>query len=63
MLTFILAFSLLASAPETVVESETSHLTEQEVFLEEMLDTLDGEEIVFDDLTVSLDEEDDLDLE
>lgn len=49
----ILAFSLLASAPENV------YLTEQEVFLEEMLDILDEEEIVFDDLTSYLDEEDD----
>lgn len=57
---FVLAFSLLANAPETVVESETSQLTEQEILLEEMLDTLDAEEIVFDDLTVSLDDEEEV---
>ena len=62
MLTFFVAFSFLASAPDTLVESETSHLTEQEVLLEEMLDSLDADEIVFDDLTISLDEEDELDL-
>lgn len=64
MLTCIFAFSLLANAPEVVVESNAPTLTEQEATLEEM-NALDAEEIVFEDVTglSSDDDEADVDLE
>lgn len=63
MLMFILAVSLVANAPEVVVESNTKNLKDPQVELEEMLDTLDEEEIVFEDLDLFSEEEDDLETE
>jgi|GEM_PF-4099521 len=64
MFSYMLAFSLLATAPGLLVESDPSHIADQEeIILEEMMDDLDVEEIVFEDMTLSADEEDELDLE
>lgn len=63
MLTFILAVSLVANAPEVVVESNAKNRNEPQVELEEMLDSLDEEEIVFEDLDLFSEEEDDLESE
>jgi hypothetical protein len=59
---FILAFSLLANAPESVLENDPAQLAEQDMLLEEMLDESDSEEIVFEDLTFTEEEDDSLDL-
>lgn len=63
MFAFILAVSLVANPPEVVVESDAKNLSESQVELEEMLDSLDEEEVVFEDLELFSEDENDLDTE
>ena len=60
MAPLLLAFSLLAAAPEAIVED---HVSKEEIFLEEMdediLDSLE-DEIVFEEMNFSLEDEEDL---
>lgn len=58
MLSFILAFSLMAIDPQVVPKTDESNLSEETVVMEELLDRLDEEEIVFEDLTLSLEDDD-----
>jgi hypothetical protein len=66
MIMFMFMSACLANAPQMIAENGAAHVAEEEALrLEEMLDHLDDDEreVVFDDLTLLLDEEDDFDLD